>query len=684
MLIGGSNNLLFVTSFYRNVTEQPLFVTRQVSISSQKVESPTPGSSEQLRFVRQSIFQLNQELDALQKPIATTRSFRINTSSQPGQAVSTSDLGLTTTPATATTLESTEEINTASTSFTPFGPDFTGFGISTAQASISGVYNGDNGTGDLTFRVSQGGTHGTDDITIRVFNPDGSFYEDINISRFDLINNPYLLSNGLILTLGSGDLVTLDDFDVSVNASVPTSYSPSNPVWNGALSSAEATIGGVYDGSDGSGTFTFRVTQGGIHGQDNLSINVLKPDQTLLETISIAGTDPINNLHTLSNGLTFSLGEGDLLQDDEFTVEAFHNIGSAVDPDNPFDGTRNSDPNFQSGLSVTAGSFEVNGESIQVLGNDTINQIISKINDSNAGVTATFNSSSEIIEFTQNTAGASPTISLGNDTSGFLAATKLSSATAVAGQNAIRDEDRILSTLAQFSSVQSGTFLINSESIAIDVLSDSLNDILTRITNSAADVTAGLSGEKASITSNSVTVSVVLNSNGTGFFDALNISEGTFQATEGVEQVITRKGAPPSQAKQFGDSLIDVTNAFNNIFNDAKLNSKPSSALLNLRKDLQKTIGIELDSKGSQFKTGIGLEFDFKKRLGLTFTTLTLNSTELRNTLTSDPDTVTRTLLGTPNGAQQGLVNRIRQVLQSHESALNFQGATGLFLDVVA
>lgn len=685
MGIGGTTNLVFVTSFYQPLTERPQYIEKYGIKGQQKTEVSTIGDSNQLKFAHRSIVQLQQNLESLRTPLTTNRIFKVRTATQAGQAVSTTNIGLTTTAATATTLQSTEEINTAATSFTPLGPNFTGFGVSTAQATLSGVYDGDNGTGDLTFRVIQGGTHGTDDMSIRVFNPDDTFYEDITISRFDLINTPYVLSNGLILTLGSGDLVELDDFQVSVDSSVPTSYSPSSPEWNGATSTAAATIGGVYDGSDGSGTYTFQVTQGGIHGQDNLSINVLKPDQTLLETISIASSDPIGNLHTLSNGLTFSLAAGDLLQDDEFTVEVFHNVGSAVDPDNPFNGTRNSNPNFQNGLSVAAGTFDVNGESIQVLASDTISQIISKINTSNAGVTASFNAGSEIIEFTQNTLGAAPTIILENDTSGFLAATKLSAATSVVGQDAIRDEDRALSTLAQFSSVQTGNILINSVSIAINVLSDTLNDILTRITNSAAEVNASLSGgQNVSIVANTANDSVGIDSNATNFFAAVNISDGTFQASAGGTRNIVQKGIPSIQRQQFGDSIKEVSKTLNLLFNDAKLTSKPGSLIQGLRKDLQNIITEELGQSGSQFSTDLGLNFDFKTTNGQSFKVIDIDGRQISKTLRNDVDSLSRAFLGSTGEGKQGLTTRLSSILNDYGSSLSALGTTGAFLNVTA
>ena len=97
-------------------------------------------------------------------------------------------------------------------------------------------------------------------------------------------------------------------------------------------------------------------------------------------------------------------------------------VGTAVAPDNPFNVTRNSDPNLEPGLSVTDGSFQINGTTIDVNASDSINGVLDRINQSAAGVTATFEAASETVLLTQNTAGATPDLLLENDTSGFLAA----------------------------------------------------------------------------------------------------------------------------------------------------------------------------------------------------------------------------------------------------------------------
>ena len=52
----------------------------------------------------------------------------------------------------------------------------------------------------------------------------------------------------------------------------------------------EATVGGTYDGSNGSGTLTFEVTQGGTLGTDDLSVAVFDANNNQIDTINIDST----------------------------------------------------------------------------------------------------------------------------------------------------------------------------------------------------------------------------------------------------------------------------------------------------------------------------------------------------------------------------------------------------------
>lgn len=235
-------------------------------------------------------------------------------------------------------LRSTAEVNTAPTSFTKFGPDMLGSqlsapweGDSTATAIVGGSYDGSHGSGELTFRAIRGGEVGEDDIRVRVYAADGAELETIKIEKEHEPGHVYQLSNGLELSLGPGQVEDLDEFKVDVSL-LTTSYTPGDD-W--ITSSANATIGGQYDGSDGTGELTFQVTRGGVHGEDDLQFKIYRPDGSQIEKLDIKDDDPLGTEYTLSNGLTLSLSGGDLIKGETFKVSVDAADSSATGPTSP-------------------------------------------------------------------------------------------------------------------------------------------------------------------------------------------------------------------------------------------------------------------------------------------------------------------------------------------------------------
>ncbi len=486
----------------------------------------------QVKSLRESLVQLDQ----LARGVRTLppRAARVWSSTDLGfgapaaaavTVASYGDLGLLA-AATPAVLRSSAEVNATPTSFTPFGPDWMG---STLQPTVSGSYNGVHGTGTLTFKVINGGTRGVNDLKLEVYDPLDVKVATVDIKKSDPPDQQYTLVNGLVLTFGEGDMLKDDTFTVDVTAGVPGSYTPAQPVW--AASSTLATVGGVYDGSNGTGTLTFLAATGGTHGVDDLTIEVYDPLGSKVDTLGINKADPLDQEYTLSNGLTLSIGAGDLLKNTTFTVDVYDAVGSVVDPTKPLDGTRNANPNLENGLAVSPGAFEVNGVSIAVNAGDSIDDVLARITQSAAGVSASFDAATEGVVLTQTTPGSAPGIVVGNDTSGFLAATKLAGATVEPGLD--RDATRTLASVGAFASVQAGTVSVNGVDIAIDPAADTLLDVLARINASGAGVTAFLNpgDQRVVIDSDQAGVDLVLDGGTTGLFAALNVVEGTHAAT---------------------------------------------------------------------------------------------------------------------------------------------------------
>jgi hypothetical protein len=338
---------------------------------------------------------------------------------------------------------------------------------------------------------------------------------------------------------------------------VATSFTPRGPSFTGS-SSALPTIGGIYDGDQGDDTLTFTVSSGGVVGLLAARIQVRDGQNQLIQTLNFglgyqAGTELV-----LTNGLKVSLASGSLAAGDSFQVQVSTTTGSTVAPDNPFDGTRNAYANFDPGLTVQAGSFLVNGATITVAADDTLHGVLAKINDSAAGVTARFDAVTERIELVQDTPGSAAGITFGSDSSGFLAATKLTGASPTPG---LDDERRLpIAQVAALAGITSGSFTVNGVQITIDVLVDSLTDIVARIDEQATTVGASLDATQRVRLTATDGGSLTVDDGNTAFFATVGITSGTFFATEG------RKGKPAfvdpralrDRLDEFGRALEDL------------------------------------------------------------------------------------------------------------------------------
>ena len=220
-----------------------------------------------------------------------------------------------------------------------------------------------------------------------------------------------------------------------------------------------------------------------------------------------------------------------------------------------------------------------------------------------AGVTASFNSASERIEFVQNTAGAAPTIDLASDTSNFLQATKLNTAVVVPGKDP--DNLRPLADVAQFAGAQSGTFSVNGQAIALDVQTDSLADVVARINASEAGATASFDEATGELTlrGSEGQSTLEIDSNGTGLFPALNLPDGTVAPDRTIDGLSQRR------LRQVSKAVSDVARGLNNLFNESGLLNQRDSAVIALRGRLESAVSGLLGGSG-RLDSGIGLRFN--------------------------------------------------------------------------
>lgn len=444
----------------------------------------------------------------------------------------------------------------------------------------------------------------------------------------------------------------------------PTSFSPFGPDWTGSGSStALITVGGIYDGSGGTGTLRFIARDTGVRGLTDLRIRVRDTNNSNLANITIDASDPLEQQYNLPNGLNFSLGAGTLVKNDELLVDVFDSIGSAVIPANPFNGTRNSTPNFDPGQSVGGGTLTINGVNVAVVETDSIDSMVTAINQSGAGVTATFDQASERLVLTQDTPGLAPTVVIDSDDSGFADATKLSGATVIPGRDA--DIDSPLTDVAQFQSVQSGTISVNQTAIAIDTQTDSLRDILDRINASEAGVTATYTEPPQQVRFGSGNT-IALDDGATGFFSSLNIPVGVVRSVRG-------NGLSSGQTSFVTETLDRVTRRLSGLLSTAKGSATLSPLNAGLREIVRDALATQANAVGGSF----GL------RLETAAPGASLDTGILARNLHRNASSTLRFLVGTE--ASSGLLDRLAVNVDAALADLNGRlGSRGSIVDRLA
>lgn len=136
------------------------------------------------------------------------------------------------------------------------------------------------------------------------------------------------------------------------------------------------------------------------------------------------------------------------------------------------------------------GTLTINNQSIEITSDDTINTILNKISASGAGVTAKYDGGTIVL--TQKTSGATPTVTIGEDSAGVLSALGLDGSPVLTpGTDA--DEATTFNNLAAdnpLKGVTKGYFSINDTFISVDPTVDTLDTIISKINKSGAGVVA--------------------------------------------------------------------------------------------------------------------------------------------------------------------------------------------------
>jgi flagellar hook-associated protein 2 len=218
---------------------------------------------------------------------------------------------------------------------------------------------------------------------------------------------------------------------------------------------------------------------------------------------------------------------------------------------------------------ITAGTFTVNGQTITVAATDTLQSVFDQISTATSdAVTASYSSTSDEITLTS----TSP-ITLGSsaDTSNFLQAAQLytngqdsvTSLNALAGININTPANQAnLSTAIFDGGSGQGAFEINGVTVNYDASTESVNDILQSINDSAAGVTASYDGanNRFVLTNNNTgNLSMTLQDVTGNFLAATGLSSGTLQAGANLQYSINDSATKTSQSNTIDASSLGLT-----------------------------------------------------------------------------------------------------------------------------
>jgi hypothetical protein len=186
------------------------------------------------------------------------------------------------------------------------------------------------------------------------------------------------------------------------------------------------------------------------------------------------------------------------------------------------------------------------------------------------------------------------------DTSGFLSATKLSGASLMMGKDATNDLTDVLASVDQFASVSSGNLVINGNSVAIDVETDSLSNVLDKINTSNAGVNALLEDGVVKL-ENEDNEQVLSLSDNTGFLNAVELAPGVFEPVDAIaSQKRQIRGLSNSDAKQLERNIEKFGERANEFFSDNFLAELPSEKIQSVREELFSLFSSAQSSDGDE------------------------------------------------------------------------------------
>ena len=261
-------------------------------------------------------------------------------------------------------------------------------------------------------------------------------------------------------------------------------------------------------------------------------------------------------------------------------------------------------------MSVTAGSFEIDGVTIQVAANDSIQSVLDKITNSSAGITASFDTLTETVLLTRNETGSTPIV-VGNDDSGFLSAVKLDDGILELGTAG--GDGETIGSIPALSQISTGTFSINGVEIQVDVLTDSVDDVIDRINAADAGAFARYDAAREAfvVMARGSQTPLVLSDGSSGFFSGVDIQAGAYEPSARARSGLRRDDANEVR-RLLGELGRSVSGLFGARFggsdgSSARIEAKVARSLIDTAISGSFESFLEV-SGGGVLRSGLGLD----------------------------------------------------------------------------
>jgi flagellar hook-associated protein 2 len=220
---------------------------------------------------------------------------------------------------------------------------------------------------------------------------------------------------------------------------------------------------------------------------------------------------------------------------------------------------------------VNAGTFTVDGKTITIAGTDTLQSVFDQINSATGGVvTASYDPTGDKISLTSSD-GSAVVLGSATDSSNFLQSAKLynngtgslTSASSLGGVNLTASlASSNLATAVSDGGSGNGQFLVNGVAINYNSSTDSVNDILQRINNSSAGVTATYDSinDRFVLTNKTAgDIGISLQDVTGNFLAATGLSGGALQRGTNLQYNINGGGTLVSQSNTISSASSGIT-----------------------------------------------------------------------------------------------------------------------------